>query len=614
MSKIKILSDQLTNKIAAGEVVQRPASVVKELIENSLDAGATEITIVLQGGGKTRCQVVDNGEGMGKDDLLLAFERYATSKIATVEDLMAIRTLGFRGEALASIAAVAIVDAISTERGSDIGHELRIEGGNFRYVKPTAPQTGTSISIRNLFYNVPARRKFLRSNEVEFRHVVDILRKFAMIRPEIHFTLIHNEHEVLQLKAQDLKERIGELYSGDYGENLIWIEQAVPTMKLSGYIGNLNLIRARTGDQYFFVNRRFVTDRLMNHAILSAYTDLISRGEYPFYCLDLQLDPEAVDVNVHPTKMEVKFRQQNEVYQFLEAAVKAGLKEVTEVIPDLQRFAPEHYYAPLKLPKSEKSAPDVATSKTRPESPPETSQPQPSSIAAAKVPQERQTNIPLQHPHVPPEELWKQRAQRFVEKGETKQEYEFIPDVPIYQLHNKYIVTQIKSGLIIIDQHVAHERILYDNALKAMAEQSWKGQQLLFPQIIDLSVTDFSVLLEILPFLEKIGFSIREFGKHTIAVEAVPAGMAWGNESTIIKEIIDHYQEYGTKDTSIQSKVAAAYCCKAAIKAGDKLSQEEMHNLVDNLFATPDPYFCPHGRPIIVSLTVKELDKRFERA
>ncbi|MBN2601537.1 MAG: DNA mismatch repair endonuclease MutL [Candidatus Marinimicrobia bacterium] len=612
MSKIKILSDQLTNKIAAGEVVQRPASIVKELVENSLDAGASEITIVIKSGGKSLCQVIDNGDGMGKDDLLLAFERYATSKIATSEDLMAIRTLGFRGEALASIAAVAIVNAISTEKIAESGFELRIEGGSFREIKPIAAIPGTNISIKNLFFNIPARRKFLKSSDVEFRHIIEIVRKFSMIHPQVQFTLIHNDKDVFRLRPEKQIDRIVNLYSSEYRNNLIRVDEARTGMTLSGYIGNLNLVRARHGDQYLFVNKRFISDRLMNHAIASAYSNLISRGEYPFYCLHLELDPAAVDVNVHPTKMEVKFQEQNTVYRFLEDSVKSGLKEIMDVIPDLTRFAPEHYYAPLPVDRMRPSDPEKAS----PGNDMIEAQFSSGNRDFQSFPQtdpENQTEIPLHFSQRRPGGQWTERARRFVEQGLPESRVDYRTDVPLYQLHNKYIITQVKSGLVIIDQHVAHERILYDNAMKAMSEQPWKGQQLLFPQIVELSVMEFSMLLDVIPFLEKIGFSLREFGKNTIALEAVPAGMAWGNESTIIKEILDHYHEFGTKDTSIQSKVAASYSCKAAIKSGDKLTEEEMHNLVDNLFATQNPYFCPHGRPIIINLTLKELDKRFER-
>jgi len=603
MSKIRILSEQLTNKIAAGEVVQRPASLIKELVENSIDADSTEITVVIKNGGKSLCYVIDNGEGMSKDDLLLAFERYATSEISTVDDLLNIRTLGFRGEALASISAVSIVNAISTLRGADTGYELRIEGGKFRDVKPHSPEPGTSISVRNLFYNVPARRKFLKSREVEFRNIVEVMRKFAMIHPNIRFTFIHNEKEIFRLRAENAKDRIEHLFSSEYGKYLLPIENESDVLSVSGFIGNLNLVRARRGEQYFYVNNRFVTDRYMNHAIVSGYSGLLSRGEFPFYCIHLTIPPEMIDVNVHPTKMEVKFRNQGMVYQFLKNSVEESLKEITRVIPNLGKFSPRSYYSPPPIPKTQgKIDTQEAIS--------------PTSDFREKGKRKdifKQTEIPMHFSRKVDQRKWTERAERFHDVYKPTVDDTFQVDVPLYQIHNKYIISQIKSGLVIIDQHVAHERVLYEEAIESMENENWKAQQLLFPQILELSVTDFSMLLEILPFLEKIGFRMKEFGKNTIAIEAVPAGMKWGNEGTIIKEILDSYQDFGTKETSIQSKVAASFSCKAAIKSGDSLTDEEMRNLVDRLFATKNPYFCPHGRPIIINLTIEELDKRFER-
>lgn len=603
MSKIRILSEQLTNKIAAGEVAQRPASLVKELVENSIDAGSTEITVVIKNGGKSLCYVIDNGEGMSKDDLLLAFERYATSKISTVNDLLNIRTLGFRGEALASISAVSIVDAISTLQGADTGYELRIEGGKFRDVKPHSPEAGTSISVRNLFYNVPARRKFLKSREVEFRNIVEVMRKFAMIHPDIRYTFIHNEKEIFRLRAENAKDRIEHLFSSEYGKYLLPIENKSDVLSVSGFIGNLNLVRARRGEQYFYVNNRFVTDRYMNHAIVSGYYGLLSRGEFPFYCINLTIPPEMIDVNVHPTKMEVKFRNQGMVYQFLKNSVEESLKEITRVIPNLGKFSPSGYYSPPPIPKTQgKIDTQEAVSPT-------------SDLQEESKRKDisKQSEIPMHFSRKVDQRKWTERAERFHDVYKPTVDDTFQVDVPLYQIHNKYIISQIKSGLVIIDQHVAHERILYEEAIESMQKENWKAQQLLFPQIVELSVTDFSTLLEILPFLEKIGFRMKEFGKNTIAIEAVPAGMKWGNEGTIIKEILDSYQDFGTKETSIQSKVAASFSCKAAIKSGDSLTDEEMRNLVDRLFSTKNPYFCPHGRPIIINLTIEELDKRFER-
>jgi DNA mismatch repair protein MutL len=593
MGKIRILNDQLTNKIAAGEVVQRPASVVKELVENSIDAGATEITVVIRNGGKSLCEISDNGEGMDRDDLLLAFERYATSKIESVDDLIQVRTLGFRGEALASIAAVARVLAASTQSGSAEGAILRIEGGHFREIKPHSPKAGTRISIQNLFFNVPARRKFLKSREVEFRNIVEVLRKFALIRPGVRFTLIHDDREVFDLQPSDLKERIGQLFAPEYQNNLLLTEKQNNIYQISGFIGNLNLLRARRGEQYLFVNHRFVTDHYLNHAVIAGYGGLISRGEFPFYALHLQLEPKEVDVNVHPSKMEVKFQHQDQIYQLVKSAVEESLREISKVAPDLERFAPEVYYSAPSLPKLPRKT-------------------EFSSEKSGLAPVQQRLPIPIPR-NEEDKKTWQRRAQRFREQPEEIPEESISIDVPVYQFHNKYIVSQVKSGLILIDQHVAHERVLYEEALASMEHKQWKAQQLLFPLVIELSVTDFSSLLEILPYLEKLGFRIKEFGKNTVAVDAVPAGIRLGSESNIIKDIIDSYVEYGTKNTSIHEKLAAAYSCRAAVKSGDALSPAEMRDLVDRLFATHNPYFCPHGRPIIVNLSLKELDKRFER-
>lgn len=457
MSKIKILNEQLTNKIAAGEVVQNPASLIKELVENSIDAGVTEIIIVIKNGGKSACEVSDNGEGMSKDDLLLAFERYATSKISTVDDLIRIHTLGFRGEALASIAAVSIVDAISTIPGAEMGYELRIEGGIFRDIQPHSPKPGTTISVRNLFYNIPARRKFLKSVEVEFRNIIEVVRKFSMIHNRIRFTLIHNEREVLNLRDENQKERIVHLFSSEYGDNLIPINAQKGSLRVTGFIGNLNLVRARRGEQFFFVNKRFVTDRLMNHAIVEAYSGLLSRGEFPFYCLNLELPPEMIDVNVHPMKMEVKFRDQNDVYQFLQQSVKEGLKEITKVIPDLSKFSPTDYYSPIVVPKTA-SVPHPTEDFIKP--------------SQTELPMERAGKglgtAPIQPYafHQEDQEKWSERARRFTEQAGKENEEPFRFEISVYQVHNKYIISQVKSGLVIIDQHVAHERILYEEALE----------------------------------------------------------------------------------------------------------------------------------------------------
>jgi len=608
MSKIRILNEQLTNKIAAGEVVQQPSSLIKELVENSIDANATEIIVVIQNGGKTLCEVVDNGDGMSEDDLLLAFERYATSKIRTVDDLLEIKSLGFRGEALASIAAVSRVKAISTLKGANIGYELQIEGGNFRDIKPHSPKPGTAISVHNLFFNVPARRKFLKSKNVEYRKVIDVIRNFSLVHPRIHFILIHGTREVFNLRSQSRKERIGQVFSQEYKSNLIKLDYKRGPFELNGYIGNINLVRARRGEQFFYVNNRFVTDRLVNFAVSEGYSGLLSRGEYPFYCLNLTIPPGEVDVNVHPTKMEVKFSNQSALINTIKDAVRENLKEITAIAPDLQKFSPIDYYSQPSIKQSAQIRPD---DEVRPK---QTQTQFFSGKNTYEKPDDERNYTKTQHYTQQGDmERWAERAQRFTERSGIEKENQDLSNIQVYQVHKRYIISQVATGLVIIDQHVAHERILFEEAVESFSKEAWKTQQLLFPQIVELSVTDMSSLLEILPFVEKLGFRVKEFGVNTIAVEGVPAGMRWGNEESIIKDIIDYYQEYGKKDTSIQTRVAAAYACKAAIKSGDNLTAQEMQYLVERLFKTSEPYYCPHGRPIIVNLTLKELDKRFER-
>lgn len=589
MSKIRILPETLTNKIAAGEVVQRPASVVKELMENSIDAEARTITVIIKNGGKSLIQVVDDGNGMDRDDLLLAFERYATSKIEDENDLSRISTLGFRGEALASIASVSIVDAVSGVKGDMEAYELKIVGGEFKDIRPHSNIGGTSISIRNLFFNVPARRKFLKSAEIELKNIIDIFRKFALAYPEKSFVLIHNDREIYNLRPSDLADRIAELYSPEYRKNIVEVFGEERELSISGFIGNLNLIRPRRGEQTFFVNRRYVSNRTLSNAVISAYRSVISGDEYPFYCLNLMIPPDKVDVNVHPAKMEVKFREDYRVFQFVKISIGKYVEEVKKSIPGFDKPRIWEYYETKRGSgrfAEEKDGERKVTAE----------------IARLKLEDADNRS-----------QVWKERAKKFSEH--LKEESSVPPGVgiPVFQFAERYIITQVKSGLVIIDQHVAHERILYEAALKAVTQGSWKPQQLLFPQVIELSAEDFSVLLEILPYLNKIGFRMREFGRNTIVVDAVPAGMRWGRESTIIKEIIDTYVEYRKHESSAVKSVAASYACKAAIKAGDKLTEEEMINLVDRLFTTSNPYFCPHGRPIIVNLSLDEIDKRFKR-
>ena len=573
MAKIHLLSTDLRNKIAAGEVVERPASVVKELVENSLDANATEITIVIEKGGHQLIQVSDNGGGISPDDMNLAVQRYTTNKIETIDDLFNINSLGFRGEALASIASVSEMEMASCING-DGGFAVSILDGEAGELMPAEPVQGTRIDVRNLFYNTPARKKFLKSQRVEFRQIVAMARRYGLAYPEVAFKLYHDDKEILNIQSESLKERINNLLDPTYSDHLLEVNTVKGDFAISGYVGSLNLVRSRPGEQYIFLNRRFIKHRLLNNAVYSAYQSLLKRGEYPFYVLNLVQPADQVDVNVHPMKIEVRFKDEWRLYHVLKSAVADALRSILDTIPDFS--------------KMETQFPEFGNSL------------QQATLSLSAV------DTPIQQ--------GLQRAKTYMDRlSEKKSEGEEVSTGNIWQIHDKYIVSQINSGLVIIDQHVAHERVLFEDALNAFEKAPLGAQTLLFPETLEFSADEFSVLLDILPNLNKLGFRMQEFGKNTVMVEAIPSEMVWGNEKTIIRDIMDSYLENKKKYSSWQEGLAASYSCHAAVKAGDPLTIQEMQALVNRLFATNHPYYCPHGRPIIVQLSIEELDKRFER-
>ncbi len=584
---IKQLSEDLRNKISAGEVVERPASVVKELVENSLDAGATEITVVVEKGGQQLIQVTDNGCGIPSDELPVAFERYSTSKIVTVDDLFAIDTLGFRGEALASIASVSEVNVVSAN-GSDEGAEMAILNGETGDVQPAATVQGTSITIRNLFYNTPARKKFLKSPRMEFRKVVEMIRRFALSYPDRAFKLISDNRDILNLQPEDLESRIVHVMDPAYRDQLLPLNYTKGDYSISGFLGNLNLIRTRPGEQYIFLNDRYIQNRLMNSSVYGAYRSLINRGEFPFFALNIKVPHDQVDVNVHPMKTEVRFKDEWRIYHVLKSAVEEALNPILNTIPDFDKPDTGSQF-------------DFPTSFT-----PQEGQLNPDQ-QGLDLSASADTAIKFQ-PAV-------DRAKSYASKLASRPE----PDSGkvdlenIWQVHSKYIVSPISSGLVIIDQHVAHERVLFEEAMAAFDANAMAAQTLLFPEVMEFSPDDFSTLLDVLPYLEKMGFRMKEFGENTVMIEAIPSEMAWGNEKNIIREMLDNYLETQKKYASFQEALAASFACKAAVKAGDVLNIDEMRELVNRLFGTKHPYYCPHGRPIIVQLSMDELDRRFER-
>lgn len=594
---IRALPEDLRNKIAAGEVVERPASVVKELMENSLDAGATEILVVVEKGGHQTIQVRDNGCGMAPDQLPAAVMRYHTSKISTLDDLFSIETLGFRGEALASIASVAEMSIISSN-GNGEGAELFIRNGQPDDVRPAAVIGGTEVTIRNLFHNTPARKKFMKTARTELRKVVDVVRRFGLGFPEISFKLVSDGRDIFHIDAENLEQRIDHLLDPTYSRNLLPLTLVKGDYAISGFVGSLNLVRKRPGEQYLFLNRRFIKDRLLNSAVYKAYESLVKRGEYPFFVLNLIVPPDQIDVNVHPMKTEVRFKDEWRVFNILKAGVAESLGSLFSTIPDLKQT--ERQYGD---PAGRGGL--FSGSSLRISGEPDGPDPNQSTITFSKA---QGVSEPSTQPNL-------QRAKEYVSRlAETPfDEQEPIATENIWQIHKKYILSEINSGLVIIDQHVAHERVLYEEALAAFETTAMASQTLLFSELIEFSPDDFDNLLNILPYLERIGFKVKKESDSSIRILAIPSGMGWGNERQVIREIIDHFLEERKHYSSHQEGLAASFACKAAVKAGDELSREEMQELVNRLFATEHPYFCPHGRPIIVQLSLDELDGRFER-
>ncbi|MFB0515105.1 MAG: DNA mismatch repair endonuclease MutL, partial [Candidatus Neomarinimicrobiota bacterium] len=526
MGKIKRMSAALADQIAAGEVVERPASVVKELIENAIDAGATDIAIVVQQGGHSLIQVTDDGSGMDRHDLALAFERHATSKIHSREDLSHIATLGFRGEALPSIASVARVWA-RTSTDMNEGSEVIVEGGKASEVKPAPPVGGTTIQVKNLFYNIPARRKFLKRPATENQHILEVVRRFALSNPGVAFSLISGDREIYRLPPTDLKRRIGAVFDRFYQQSLEEVALEKPPFKVEGYVGNLSLVRGRPGEQYIFLNQRAVQDRLLNSAVYAAYRSLISRGEYPFFVLNITMPVEMVDVNVHPAKTEVRFKDEWRVYHVVKTAVTEAIRDIPGMVPD---FAPPvEGDRPGSFP-----VPAPGGFQHR------------SQITGLFESAPRADQVPVEsNDSVARAEKAARRAGLSASGAEAAaaRAGRFYNPESIWQVHNKYILSQVATGLVVIDQHVAHERVLFEEAQKAFAGQALASQTVLFPQAIEFAPDEYARLVDLIPSLERLGFRIREFGRNTVVVDGVPSDVVWGRERDILRDILDRYHE-----------------------------------------------------------------------
>lgn len=605
--KIKILPENLANKIAAGEVVNRPESVVKELVENSIDAGATEVGVVIKNAGKNLIQVVDNGEGMNEDDALLSIQRHATSKISSIEDLEAIQTFGFRGEALASIASVSIFELRTHQKDQDLGTLIRIgEDSSITKEKDSFPQ-GTSISIKNLFYNTPARRNFLKSNQTELKHIIETFKKIALSHPEITFKFYNDDDLIFDFPVGNLNDRMKSVFADNILDAVLFVNEPTDYISITGFVTKPAYLRKSKGEQYFFLNNRFVQSKIVSHAVFSAFENILDKGDYPFFVLFLQIDPKRVDVNVHPSKLEVKFDDEKEIYSFVHAVIKKTIGSY-DLVPNVtfQNTPDERealrFQAPQRSEREDFSDRPFQRERTAPIMGEEEID-----LLFGNLNKEVRSSSSQEIVSTPFEE--KQTTEVYHESPTSDLETPFI-----VLLHNKYILSQIKSGLMIIDSHVAHERILYEQAMQSFEANIPFSQHLLFPQTVKLDPADYQLMKELETYLSNLGFEIKFQSKNTVLIVGIPSDIKLEHEVETLLEILNEFRKNEQfKQLEVRDNLAKSFSCKAAIKAGDRLTENEMRILVDKLFATSMPYVCPHGRPIVIKIPLEEFDKRFGR-
>jgi DNA mismatch repair protein MutL len=651
---IEVMSDRLANQIAAGEVVQRPASVAKELLENSLDAGAESLEVLLKDAGSTLVQVVDDGCGMSPEDAERCFERHATSKVRSVDDLERIRTLGFRGEALASIAAVAQVTLKTKRVEDDAGTLVRVEGGEQVEKRPCAIPDGTSVAVRNLFYNVPARRNFLKTPATELKHLTQTVQSLALANPAVAVRLEHDGHEHYDLPAAPdddwhaaTRARILGLFGDEHEDELVGVEDSSSDLTVRGFVGAPSFHRKTRGEQFLFVNGRAVTDRYLSHAVKKAYGELVPDGAFPFFALFLTMDPRRVDVNVHPQKAEVKFDDQSGIYAFLRSAVREALGRV-HVSPQLDeeggggsdsegepgedgspresgRSSSERDGAsPQSTPTSfqpRRSSDDSSSGRRSSSraSPSQSSGPQKSSPSAPPGDQsDKLYRPPEETPDDPPSEGTTSSTpmpDRDAPEAESDaEEAEARDRRPVWGLHDTYIVTPTDTGMMIVDQRAAHLRVLYERARAHLQRQRGESQRLLFPHTIDLSPAEVDLLEELREDLDALGFELERLSGRTVSVRGVPADVPDGDEDAILEDLLEQYTSgQGAVDDERRTHLARTMAQRSAVERGQSLSDDERRALLDDLFDCEMPYADPTGTPTIVKLSMEELADRFGR-
>lgn len=610
---IKLLPESIANQIAAGEVVQRPASVVKELAENAVDAGAKEITLIVKDAGKSLIQVIDDGKGMSETDARMSFERHATSKIRKSEDLFLIKTMGFRGEALASISAVAQVEMKTRLDDEEIGTSLQIEGSQFKGQNNVSCKQGTSMTVKNLFFNVPARRNFLKSNPVELRHIMDEFHRLALAKADIAFNFYQNDIEVFRLKASKLSQRIVGLFGKNYREQLVPCEEETEEIILKGYIGKADFVKKSRGEQFFFVNDRYIKSNYLNHAVISAYEGLIPGGTFPFFVLFIDIDPKHIDVNVHPTKTEIKFDDERSVYSLIKTSARKALGAFN-ITPALDFGIDTNF----RLHTSSKPSPSLSSADR--------------DYSQFKNTERDFSNLKnweqmyagaLDNETLEAETKREQAAKgsplsltfgsavnkmddNFQHEGETGNQN-------IFQFHLSYIVTPVKSGLMLLDQQAAHERIIFEKYLKILENNTGSSQQLLFPETLNLNPSDFSLVKELEKEIRGVGFAFEYLGENAIVINGIPSliNVDSGKEifNGVLEEFKKNFLEY--KNSNLEN-LARSMATNSGIKKGKKLSIEEMKSIIDQLFASKNPNYSPDGQLIYYILGLEKIEDLFK--
>ena len=615
---IHLLPDAVANQIAAGEVVQRPASAVKELLENAVDSGADKIQLIVKEAGKALIQVIDNGCGMSFTDARMCFERHATSKIRKADDLFAIRTMGFRGEAMASIAAIAQVELKTRRHEDELGTKICIEASEIISQEPCATAAGTSVCIKNLFYNTPARRNFLKGNSIEMRHIIDEFQRVALAYQQIFFTLHHDGQEVFHLPTATLKQRIVHLFGNNYNQKLVPVQEDTSIIKLEGFVGKPEFARKTRGEQFFFVNNRFIRDNYLNHAVTSAFQELLQDDSFPLYVLFISIDPAKIDINVHPTKTEIKYQDEKAIYAIIRSAVKRSLgqynitpsldfdretgfdqmishKPLDQIVPPGIKFNPD--FNPFS--NEVKTALDTSVLRSSAERrKPDFVQNWDTlyAITQGKITEQQEIDTQQRKVSVDNTQLNK--------PGERQ----------LFQIHNRFILSPIKSGFMLIDQQAAHERILYERFLIQLENHSGVSQQTLFPQSISMSTSDFELLKSLFQDVRALGFDIREFGKNTVVVEGIPAELTKASENEMLEKLLEGFKNnQSALKLDKHDNLARTLAKNAAVNPGTRFSLEEMNQLTDQLFACQMPNVSLAGKPVIITYTLEELFQKFDR-